>query len=488
MPVRFSLAPGLLTALALVSLQLLGCSFGESGVEPPLDRIFLPGAMAADPGGRWLYVVNSNSDLRFNAGTVVALDLDKAAETRRRSDWPDCPSAGHVGEDDGTNPACCRDYFDRRVLNCDERAHVDRNATVRLGSFGSRAAIQKIENRPDLPGITGRLFISVRSEPSVTYIDLTSGPQGAGMSCTSGGERNGLCDDAHKIRGDISNAAVSALKLQEEPNALALDADRQLLHVGHLIQGLSTIDLCPKVPELRWWSSSLFSPEPAAFGVTSLFLQRSATGAPGALLATARVFDDRLPGEVVGLKVRGQSGCPVGGGPREVDLVESERFFTSALYPFGNDVRGVVENADGTRAYMLNRNAAFSRAHPPVVTEVDRSVDATGARRNRALALVETCAGATELHLHDAGRGPRLYVVCFEAGQIYVLDPLPLAVTAVINVGRGPSTMVIPPGQKSLAYVSGFSDNNVSVIDLDPTGPTENRVIQRLGFPQLRKR
>jgi DNA-binding beta-propeller fold protein YncE len=44
-----------------------------------MDQIFLPGGLAVDPSGNWLYVVNSNNDLRFNGGTLLALDLQKRA-------------------------------------------------------------------------------------------------------------------------------------------------------------------------------------------------------------------------------------------------------------------------------------------------------------------------------------------------------------------------------------------------------------------------
>ena len=50
-----------------------GCNFGQSGIAPPTNRIFLPAGLIADPVEDFLYVVNSNSDLRFNAGTVVAV-------------------------------------------------------------------------------------------------------------------------------------------------------------------------------------------------------------------------------------------------------------------------------------------------------------------------------------------------------------------------------------------------------------------------------
>ena len=65
---------GLVAAL-VVSPILGGCSLHQAGVEPPDNRIFFPSGGIVDPDGKWLYVVNSNSDLRYNAGTVVVVDL-----------------------------------------------------------------------------------------------------------------------------------------------------------------------------------------------------------------------------------------------------------------------------------------------------------------------------------------------------------------------------------------------------------------------------
>jgi hypothetical protein len=56
----------------------------------------------------------------------------------------------------------------------------------------------------------------------------------------------------------------------------------------------------------------------------------------------------------------------------------------------------------------------------------------------------------------------------------------------VIEVGRGPAGLAFaPPGPNGerLAYVVGFSANNVSVVDLTPGSGTQFHVIQRIGFP-----
>jgi hypothetical protein len=38
------------------------------------------------------------------------------------------------------------------------------------------------------------------------------------------------------------------------------------------------------------------------------------------------------------------------------------------------------------------------------------------------------------------------------------------------------------------AYVVGFGDNNISVVDLTPGSDTEYRVVHRLGFPRVSPR
>ena len=155
------------------------------------------------------------------------------------------------------------------------------------------------------------------------------------------------------------------------------------------------------------------------------------------------------------------------------------------------DIRGFVLSADKQRAYVLHRNGSplslYARDNPPALVAVDRSPDAQGRPVNRAVEVVEICSGATELHRHDAGRGPQLYVVCFESGQIYVVDPELMEVSAVINAGRGPTTLAFAPRDPTIAYLAGFSDNNISVIDLKPGSPTEHKVVQRIGFPTLRR-
>jgi DNA-binding beta-propeller fold protein YncE len=469
-------------ALALVagSLVAMGCSFGESGVTPPLDGIFLPTSVAVDPAGNWLFVVNSNSDLRYNAGTVAAIDLRKAADDRGRRDWTACSSAAfRPGGPSGTR-FCCVDFHDPQVLNCDERGYVASGATVRVGSFGSGILI----------GGAGagrhRLFVSVRAEPSVTFIDAVVGMAGAEMTCTAGGGANATCDDSHKIRS--GSDSQGALKLPEEPFGMALDERLGVLYVSHGFYGLSVVDTCaPERPTLVSVVSSVFANPNQS--MTGLMVEEPGNPA-SPVYALGRYLADRGFGaEVQALYLRGGEQPCGGGSPRALELVPGASFSPSAFYPSGIDIRGLVISPDKQRAYVLHRNGVglSARDNPPAVVAVDRSPDAQGRPVNRAVEVVEICSGATELHWHDAGRGPRLHVVCFESGQIYVVDPTLMEVTAVVNAGRGPNNLAFAPQDRTVAYLAGFSDNNISVIDLKPGSPTEYKVIQRIGFPTLRR-
>ncbi len=101
----------------------------------------------------------------------------------------------------------------------------------------------------------------------------------------------------------------------------------------------------------------------------------------------------------------------------------------------------------------------------------------------RPSALLETCSSPTYLYQH----GTRIYVNCFDTGEIYVFDAtIPTLVTS-FQVGRGPAGMVFDP-KLPVAYVLDFSQNDIVVVDLAPGSPTEDHVIQRIGFPTITPR
>src|SRR5262245_10941236 len=146
------------TILALAAGGLfVGCGLNQEGVAPPGDAISFPASALVD--GRWLYVTNSNSDLRYNDGTLVVVDLD---QTRVEHDsgrglvagpggqpvevaWEPCKQVDHIDARSADNLGrCCWDQLDRNILNCDERRYVQQGSTVRIGSFAASMVAQNL--------------------------------------------------------------------------------------------------------------------------------------------------------------------------------------------------------------------------------------------------------------------------------------------------------------------------------------------------------
>ena len=105
--------------------------------------------------------------------------------------------------------------------------------------------------------------------------------------------------------------------------------------------------------------------------------------------------------------------------------------------------------------------------------------------------MVETCSSPTFLYKYQpAGHNPRLLVNCYDVGEVDVFDTVAPHLIGALAVGRGPAGLVLSPDNRPspvfgrpVAFVVGFGDNNISVIDLEPGSPTELHVIQRIGFP-----
>jgi YVTN family beta-propeller protein len=127
--------------------------------------------------------------------------------------------------------------------------------------------------------------------------------------------------------------------------------------------------------------------------------------------------------------------------------------------------------------YLINRR-------PPSLQIYDTSLDAGGAPRNKGIAATDICRGASTLASLDGVNGERVYVTCFQDGEVYVVDPRGAAsVEDIISVGRGPYSVVAAPTRKKI-YVTNFLEDTVAVVDVDPTSPTYNRVVLRIGEPK----
>ena len=173
---------------------------------------------------------------------------------------------------------------------------------------------------------------------------------------------------------------------------------------------------------------------------------------------------------------------------RDLTLLPEETFYSSAfLPPHGADIRGILFSEDltgaFTEAFVLHRNDATSTASPAAIVLLDRRPLADGTPANAPMDILEVCGGPTSMQMHDAGRGARIYVTCYDEGLIQVVDPNEFVVTSTIDVGAGPTSLVFQEQNPGVEYVASFANSHLSVIDLLPGSPTENHVVMRIGLP-----
>jgi DNA-binding beta-propeller fold protein YncE len=512
-----------------------GCNFGQSGIAPPTNRIFLPAGIVSDPDAAFLYVVNSNSDLRFNAGTVVAVDLAKAALVRSCARDPGQPAC-QVSQNPSlqlarpvcdktrfsrTEPVddtyCCVDMIDSNILNCNEPQFIRSNATVQLGSFGGAVELQRYVR--DDGEIVRRLFVAVRAEPSITFADVTIQNDLVSMRC-KGPRQNGpaqpeqgFCDDNWRVRRP-GGVTPGALVLPEEPHVLALDEALGALYIGHLtvtansqIQGggVSTLDIRNPQSEssvvVFAGLAALNTFIPAGLNQAVAALSLSPTALPSPTSQAAPKLDCENPGTRVyatarystaisGMGLRNPTeACKPLTDARDLTLLPAESFYSSAFFPHGSDIRGILFSSaqpdlpDQHQAFVLHRNDADVPTNPAALVVLDRSLGSDGMPLNTPIDVLEVCSGPTAMQMFNAGRGNRIYITCYDDGYIYVVEPNALVVTSVIDVGAGPTSLVFSPTDPGVAYVASFANSHLSVIDLVPGSPTENHVVMRMGLP-----
>ena len=456
------------------------------------------------------------------------------AETDRATPgrWGACPQADYVNPLSRNLPQdCCWDLLDSNILNCDERRYIQSDATVLIGSFAALMVWQSYCDDPcrTYHGTTnmpvdcladangGRLLIGVRGNTSLTYVDVVpsdangTGPHPA-FHCTGDVATTSMAECSQKVVDTSSSLAIEsgdpqapAVSLPDEPYALTLDDDpntgRGYLYVGHLVGstsspgtgGISLFDVSgtgfiappgfPPAPRFIAPFGGPFPPSSSGLvGVTALKMHAPLGADSG---SDQQVFaSSRYVPLVSSMAPIGPSICA--GDQNDDVIVPAGNTLNSNLV--GSEMRGVefIEPPKGSQPNYAQRAYALQRV-PPDLVGFDIAITNTGSATATPTDVIETCSSPTFLYQHDAGDGPRLYINCFDTGEVYVVDPSGPTLLTTFGVGRGPAGMVFDIA-RPLAYVLDFSQNDVSVVDLAPGSPTQYHIIQRIGFPSVTPR
>ncbi|MBA3503633.1 MAG: hypothetical protein H0T65_24940, partial [Deltaproteobacteria bacterium] len=371
------------------ALLLAGCTASGDEVRPPRDELFFPTGAAVSPKQTHLFVANANSDLTYDSGSISVFDL--AAVDDVIANWT---GPGRV-----IPPDCAQDANFSETLMCKEEIFLGatREAGVRIGNFATEIAVQDTD--------TGngelRLIIPTRGDPSIAWADW----DGDRLTCRDGAEGHEQCDDDHRL-SFVGNDDDS-ISIFEEPFGAFADSAGEFAIVTHLTSGAVTLIDSPRAGKAVVTDivTNVFAADPQ----TGL---RGATGVAGRkpsaaddIIYVGSRSEDRIQTFTVGRPVNGASPF----------LLTGNYFFLDAV---GNtngqsvDTRGMAFSNSGEQLYLVNRR-------PPSLQIFDTSLGPTGIPKNDPVGATDICRQASTLSIADAGDGERVYVSCFQDGQLY---------------------------------------------------------------------
>jgi hypothetical protein len=371
---------------------------------------------------------------------------------------------------------------------------------------------------PDDPSQGTRPRFNVPSEPSGVFID---------RGCVERGYKH----DRGSFLADASQNpnGKPPCYLEQSPGNYLAGTYYQYLVSSHRETGqVSAYDL----------GRSAILPVPAVLQDVSntLLSTADAAGRRGGFGIAPRVYGDlsqpwymtsSVSGDIVTFRVATAAGPHIVPG---LTLSISNQFSLQA-----DNVRDIVFADGGNRAFA----ALFA---PPALAILDTSTrGGSGLPINQVTNVVNLCLGPSRIALAEVPRADmgadvrmtRLYVTCYNSGQLAEVDGDSGEMLAAIPVGRGPLSIVLNFGQPQSgqgvdlcvdpyisdgeaathgitcppmggpgdlrpypprspgvtgqlgprAYVSAYLDNAIAVLDLDPRSPSYRRIISRIGLP-----
>jgi len=421
---------------ALAACFGAGCFLDTAGVDPVPGEINFPTSIVMAPGAApdYVYVFNSNFDLRYNGGTVMAIniaDVDAAINDPTRCETKPCilatPSQFIAGRE------------------------------VVTGSFPGGAAIST-DGR--------RLYAPFRSDSSLTFIDVN--PATGELFCQLGGVPGGRCDEFHRrgdeatanLRGESMPGDPSRVLLQPRPAPLTGDFLVVLDRSGKASMFFDGTAAMPDVaPTLIDVIDGL---PPSAVGlaydaVAGVSYVSSANSSPTARLARLGVAIDE-PAPVRSYLFRA-------GEPRITGLDD------------GLDVRDLA--FDGDRLYILSRR-------PEAVVFVDLRRAGLSSGDLPIERVISVDFGASRLKLATIGGRRFLFVTCYDGRTLFIIDAETGVVEDVVRGFSGPFEVAVDES-RNLAFVSDFRSSVVRVVDLQPLAEGSSEpilIVATLGTPR----
>ena len=515
-------------ALGWVASTLAGCFEPDDGREPPLDRIYFPTGLALSPDGNRLYIANSDWDLQFNAGSVQVYD---AAALRARlpiscTSDADCsasggrcdltPSTDAAGVERAPTRWCLPPGGDdpcgglglqtpaQRTTAPGLCAPIDnRDTALLLGSVSVGAFATDLLYRAN-PGGGGRLFVPVRSDATLHWMDVAGDAPGSGPELDCGQGSSGECDGRHRRGDNTDEATPSGDRLPIEPFGVDASEDGSAIVVTHQTEGRVSLFV-------NDWADADVGPTLSYVleGLSSRPVLVSAIPVPE-IAKRDRLSEPRTLGYRPGfwLGFRGQPFIQL---LRYFDAVDSpdglpflatafaDRIDTTSL----SDIRGLA--IDASARSTCEAGCADDRSCLEVCSGIALDVYMSNTAPASLLvghssSIRRASVPNDRLEVSDAfavDPGPsrivvgqiideqgqprqRVFVTSFDARSVTIFDPAAGAIEARVLTGRGPTSIAIDAAN-ALGYVAHFTDSYVGIIDLDRRHATYGTIIRALG-------
>jgi hypothetical protein len=479
---------------------LSGCYGPGEGVEVPQDEIYFPVGLALDPrpnrddahkGPEFLYVVSSDFDLQYNGGAIQSYKLN---ELEKPID------EGLSGNCQEERPPAEQLLYPGRCKFLNARDY--KAGTVKIGAFATDAMIRAGEDVGDGEEPRPRLFVPVRGDSTLHYLDLE---KDGSFSC---GQQNndGACDDAHRA-GDNKSENSRQLTLGPEPFAIAADPKGETVVVTNQTTGTASLFVTDPAkwdvgPQLKFALASDRIPQrpvgvayaPRLADYVRPPAEQSTDRSNGAAFLLA--FRDSAQVRLVRYADDGESAPDrpylvdgggvgidansVGSDSRGIAVDDSAR--RKAVVRCGEDDAACLDRAAlvPLDVYVANRAPAsllIGRTQPP--QEYPYFYDTLPLTTGPSRVVVGQVHAALTGELET-----RVFIVCFDSRRIFVYDPKRSRIETEIFTARGPHAVVVDQERK-LLYVSHFTDSYIGVYSLDLGQPeTYGTLVASLGAPK----
>jgi hypothetical protein len=414
--------------------------------------LYFPNGLALSPSAegepaRYLYVTNSDFDLRYNAGTVQAYSLDELADA---------------------------------VADCeDDPCQLDPGV----------AFVTEVPIPPFSTGITSsrdgeRLLITTRTGDALTYVRADPTATGDGVlpcsrdraDCAEQAEPGPDRNHGGKLTWPEEPVAVLAGELSDwSPETFAEDEDEYAL-VAH-----------------RTGELSVFVEHDGALVMTDVSARMVGGATDLAYDAVSGLAYASLPNFIarLGLTIPERDG--------NADPLGATVFDAGNLLlrpgPY-SEIRGMsfLPAIDGAGAALARPNALITARFPSslvladVASAGEAPPDSSGAEVARVRGATALGSGAARLAVGIVDGIPLAVVACFDSRELALVDLRTMLTRSVVPNLSGPYAVVLD-GERKLVYAADFRSSVIRILDiaaaLEPGGSAPIDVVATLGKPRV---